>query len=159
MRTSSVSSVILEKVDGYTHADAEVIAATVAEMPDSLGGKRIEIREAELARAGMTPDWMPGVVPRCVPVETKRNHHGERASTVIVGMERVLYRGRWRNAVVLACPVTWQPYPDRIESARRGYEDWWRTLNWVRDGLVTGGMLREVELTCAMPKVLPWDRS
>ncbi|EIE52200.1 hypothetical protein C357_04904, partial [Citreicella sp. 357] len=42
------------KVDGgqhkrgsYTHPDAEVIAATVAGMPDSLGGIRMAIRVAE----------------------------------------------------------------------------------------------------------------
>ena len=39
----------------YTHADAEVVAATLAGMPDSLGGKRMAIYVAELARAGMTP--------------------------------------------------------------------------------------------------------
>jgi hypothetical protein len=55
------------KIGGYTHEDAEVIAATVAGIPDSLGGKRMAIRVAELARAGLTPDWMPGAVPRCVP--------------------------------------------------------------------------------------------
>jgi hypothetical protein len=32
----------------------------------SLGGIRMAIRVAELARVGLTPDWMPGVVPRCV---------------------------------------------------------------------------------------------
>ena len=59
------------KVDGggrssqsYTHQDAEVVAATLAGMPDSRGGKRMAIYVAELARAGMTPDWLPGVVPR-----------------------------------------------------------------------------------------------
>ena len=41
------------KMGGYTHADAEVIAATVAGMPDSLGGKRMAIRVVELARAGL----------------------------------------------------------------------------------------------------------
>ena len=63
------------KVDGgghssqsYTHQDAEIVAATLAGMPDSLGGKRLAIHVAELGRAGMTPDWLPGVVPRCVPV-------------------------------------------------------------------------------------------
>ena len=40
------------KVGSYTHADAEVIAATVAGLPDSMGGKRMAIRVAELARAG-----------------------------------------------------------------------------------------------------------
>ncbi len=146
------------KAGSYTHEDAEVVAATVAGIPDSLGGKRMAIRVTELARAGLTPDWMPGAVPRCVPVETRRNQHGERASTVVVGMERVLYRGRWRSVEVLACPVTWRPHPEQIESARRAYEDWWQALGWVRDGLIDGGMLREVEVTAVMPKVRPWKR-
>lgn len=61
------------KIGGYTHEDAEVIAATVAGTPDSLGGKRMAIRVAELARAGLTPDWMPGAVPRCVPTIVTQN--------------------------------------------------------------------------------------
>ncbi len=65
------------KIGSYTHEDAEVIAATVAGIPDSLGGRRMAIRVAELARAGLTPDWMPGAAPRCVPVDVKRNQHGE----------------------------------------------------------------------------------
>ena len=89
------------KIGSYTHADAEVVAATVAGMPDSLGGKRMAISVAELARDGMTPDWMPGVVPRCVPVETKQNQHGERANTIVVGIERVRTRGKWRTVEVL----------------------------------------------------------
>ena len=144
------------KMGSYTHADAEVVAATVAGMPDSLGGIRMAISVAELARAGMTPDWMPGAVPRCVPLETKQNQHGERSSTIIVGIERVRTRGKWRTVEVLACPVTWRPHPEQIAAARRGYEDWWQAMDWVRDGLVAGRMLREVEVTAAMPKVQPW---
>ena len=151
------------KVDGggsssqsYTHPDAEIVAATLAGIPDSLGGKRMAIHVAELARAGMTPDWLPGAVPRCVPLETKCNQHGERATTIVVGTERVLTRGKWRTVEVLACPVTWRPHPEQIASARRGYEDWCQALDWVRDCLLVGGMLREVEVTGAMPKVLPW---
>ena len=144
------------KMGSYTHADAEVVAATVAGMPDSLGGIRMAISVAELARAGMTPDWMPGVVPRCVPVETKINQHGEQSTTIIVGIERVRTRGKWRTVEVLACPVTWRPYPEQIASARRGYEDWWQALDWVRDELLAGGMLREVEVTATTPKVRPW---
>ena len=44
------------RIGGYTHEDAEVIAATVAGIPDSFGGKRMAIRVVELARAGLTPD-------------------------------------------------------------------------------------------------------
>ncbi|GHE05424.1 hypothetical protein U879_03960 [Defluviimonas sp. 20V17] len=144
------------KIGSSTHPDAEVVAAAVAGLPDSRGGIRMAIRVAELARAGLTPDWMPGAVPRCVPVETKRNQHGERSTTVVVGTERVLHRGKWRSVEVLACPVTWYPHPGQIEGARRGYEDWWRALNWVRDGLVAGGMLREIEVTVVLPKLQPW---
>jgi hypothetical protein len=146
------------KIGGDTHEDAEVIAATVAGMPDALGGKRMAVRVAELARAGLTPDWLPGAVPRCVPVEVKRNQHGARASTMVVGTERVLSRARWRTVDVLACPVTWRPHPQQIEAARRAYDDWWQALGWVRDGLMAGGMMREVKVTAAMPKARPWAR-
>jgi hypothetical protein len=152
------------KVDGgqhkkgsYTHPDAEVIAATVAGMPDRLGGIRMAISVADLARAGITPDWMPGVVPRCVPVETRQNQHGERAVTIVVGTERVKTRGKWRTVEVLACPVTWRPYPEQIAAAPRGYEDWRIALVWLRDGLIVGGMLREMEVTAVMPRVRPWE--
>ena len=144
------------KIGSYTHEDAEVMAATVAGMPDSLGGMRMAIRVAELARAGLTPDWMPGAVPRCVPVDIKRNRHGDRAVSVVVGTERVLVKGKWRTIDIRACPVTWRPHPEQISSARRGYENWWAALDWARDGLVTGGMLREVKVTEKMPKALPW---
>jgi hypothetical protein len=144
------------KIGSYTHEDAEIIAATVAGMPDSLGGKRMAIRVAELARAGLTPDWMPGAVPRCVPVEVKCNQHGERATTILVGTERVLSRGKWRTVEVLACPVTFSPHPQQIEAARRAYDDWWRALDWVRDGLRTGAMLRDLEVMPTMPRVRPW---
>lgn len=144
------------KMGSYTHPDAEVIAATVAGMPDCLGGIRMAIQVAELARAGMTPDWMPGVVPRCVPMEIKHNQHGERATTIVVGTERLKTRGKWRTVEILACPVTWRPHPEQIASARRCYEDWWLALDWVRDGLIAGAMLREVEITPPMPKLRPW---
>ncbi|MBU3032147.1 hypothetical protein [Paracoccus marinaquae] len=144
------------KIGSYTHEDAEVIAACVAGMPDSMGGKRMAIRVAELARAGLTPDWMPSAVPRCVPVEVKRNQHGERAATTVIGTARVLTRGKWRSVDILACPVTFSPHPHQIEAAHRAYDDWWQALGWIRDGLIAGGMLREVEVTEVMPRVRPW---
>ena len=146
------------KMGGYTHEDAEVIAATVAGMPDDLGGKRMAIRVAELARAGLTPDWMPGAVPRCVPMDMKRNRHGDRAVSVVVGTERVLSRGKWRTVEVRACPVTFSPYPQQIEAARRDYLAWRMALRWVRDGLQVGGMLRDIEIVVGLPKANPWNR-
>jgi hypothetical protein len=144
------------KIGSCTHEDAEVIAATVAGMPNSLGGIRMAIRVAELARAGLTPDWMPGAVPRCVPVDIKRNRHGDRAVSVVVGTERILVKGKWRSIDIRACPVTWRPRPEQIASTRRGYDDWWTALDWVRDGLISGQMLSEIAVTNAMPKTNPW---
>lgn len=149
------------KMDSYTHPDAEVIAATVAALPDSLGGKRMAIRVAELARAGLTPDWMPAAVPRCVPAIIKENQHGVRAGTIVVGTERIRVRGptargSWKTVEILACPVTFSPHPQQIESARRSYNDWWQALGWVREGLVEGEMLREVTVVGTMPKPHPW---
>jgi hypothetical protein len=151
------------KIGGYTHEDAEVIAATVAGLPDSLGGKRMAIRIAELARAGLTPDWMPGAVPQCVPSIFKQNQHGTHAGTVVVGTERIRVRGpgaraTWKTINILACPVTFSPHPQQIEAARRGYGDWWQALGWLRDGLIAGGMLRGVEVIAAMPTASPWLR-
>ncbi len=147
------------KLGSYTHADAEVIAATLAGLPDALGGKRMAIRVAELARAGMTPDWMPGAVPRCVPVEVKRNQHGDRAASIVVGTARALVNGKWRTVDVRACPVTFSPHPHQIEAARRAYDDWWQALGWVRDGLIEGRMLLEIEVMTAMPRARPWATS
>ena len=145
------------KIGSYTHEDAEVIAATVAGIPDTLGGKRMAIRVAELARAGLTPDWMPGAVPRCVPVEVKRNQHGERAATMVVGTERVLSRGKWRTVEVLACPVTFSPHPQQIRAARRAYVDWYSALGWVREGLQASGLMQEIEVKDVMPRETPWE--
>jgi len=77
------------------------------------------------------------------------------AASIVVGTERVMVSGKWRTIEVRACPVTWRPHPEQIASTRRGYEDWWQALDWVRDGLMAGGMLQEVEVLGVMPKVKP----
>jgi hypothetical protein len=147
------------KIRSYTHSDAEFVAATLAGLPDSLDGKRMAIHVAALARAGLTPDWMPGAVSRCGPVAVKQNQHGERAATIVVSTERVLDRKGWQTVDVLACPVNRGPHPEQIAFAQRGYEDWWQALDWVRDGLKVGGMLRDMEVTVVVPKVRPWKTS
>lgn len=132
-------------------------------IPDTLGSKRMAIRVAELARAGLPPHWMPGAVPRCAPSIVKRNQHGTHAGTVVVGIDRVHVRGQgaratWKTIDILACPVTFSPQPQQTEAARRGYDDRWQALGWLRDGLIAGGMLREVEVAGAMPKAQSWHR-
>lgn len=58
------------KIGSYTHEDAAVVDATVGGLPDALGGKRMAIRIAELARAGRDARtryrnvcrWKPGAI-------------------------------------------------------------------------------------------------
>jgi hypothetical protein len=139
------------KMGSYTHPDAEVIAATVAGMPDSLGGIRMAIQRGRTGARWADPGLDAGRRPalradgnqeqpawRAGNNHRRRHRAGENARQVA-------------NGRVLACPVTWRPHPEQIASARRGYEDWWQALDWVRDGLIAGGMLREVEVTAAMP--------
>lgn len=144
------------KLGSHTHPDAEVIAAIVAGLPDHLGGRRMAIRVTELARAGITPDWMPGVVPRCVPQDVRENQHGPKAVTIVVGTERVWSRGKWRTVEVRACPVTWRPHPEQIKAARRAYHDWWLALDWVQEALQKVRLMRDIVLTSAMPRSQPW---
>jgi len=104
---------------------------------------------------------MPGAVPRCLPTIVKQNQHGTHAGAIVVGTERIRVRGpgaraTWKTIDILACPVTFSPHPHQIEAARRRYDDWRQALGWVREGLIAGGMLRELEVTVAMPKARPW---
>lgn len=141
------------------HDDAELVAAVVAGMPSEHGGRRMALQVAELARTGLTVDWMPGAVPRVVPREWKRTKHGPRAATRVVGVERVRTRGRWREVEVRACPIAFDPSPQRIESAREAYARWRAALGWVRDAVRAGRMLRDHELLEALPPERPWERS
>lgn len=54
-------------------------------LPYSLCEIRMAIRVAELARAGLTLDWMPGAVSRCVPTLVRQNLHGTHVSAVTRG--------------------------------------------------------------------------
>ena len=89
----------------------------------------------------------------------KRHQHGERATTVVVGTERVLSRGKWRTVEVRACPVMFHPDLRQIEAARRAYVQWTQALHWVKDGLMIGGMLRNLDLIHTMPAATPWTKS
>jgi len=140
------------------HEDAEVVAAVVANISDDVGGIRMGIRVAELARAGLTPDWMPGAEPRCVPVEWRQTKHGARAQSEVCGQHVVRSRGRLRTIEVRCCPVKFDPHPGIIDAARRSYDEWRAALVYVRDALDAGGMLRSHTLEERLPPAHPWTR-
>jgi len=148
------------------HEDAEVIAASLANLPSDLGGKRAAIQVAELSRSSMTPDWMPDAKPRIIPrewarkhgktercgvwIETVREPHPTNPARTIKTQKR--HEIRWT-------PCTWDPSQQQIEAARRGYKTWWQALHETRAALLEGGMLREIKLTSVLPPERPWEQS
>jgi hypothetical protein len=139
------------------HDDAEIIASFVANLREGCGGRGMAVEIARLARCGAVPDWMPGAVPRCVPVDVVENRHGVFARTSVVGRVEVRgRRGRRKVVDVLACPVTFRPTAAQIAAARREYLLWWSALLHLRDEIAGAG-LRRIELTREMPPQRPWD--
>ncbi len=141
------------------HEDAETIAAIVANLADIVGGRFMATVVAGHARAGTTPDWLPGVKARVVPVEWRTNSHGTRAATEVIGHYRAVSRGRKVEREILWCPVTFDPHPHLIEQRRTAYIEWWFALSEIRRNLQACGMLREISITDAMPPRAPWKKS
>lgn len=139
------------------HEDAELVAAILQNLPVERGGLRMAIYMAELARAGITPDWMPEACPKVVPVGWKETKHGTFAQTEVVEMVKYRHRGRLMKREVRACPVTYAPSAAKIASARRAYLDWWGALRDLRCDLQLIKM-RDHELSMAMPPMQPWER-
>lgn len=151
------------KIDGggtsEPHPDADIVASALAALPDARGGRRMAIWIAELARAGMRPDWMEGAAPRCVPVETHTNRHGVRAKSEPCGVVDVVSRGRKVQVELRWCPVTFTPTAQQIASARRAYMDWWGALHDLRHSFQFYGGLTAWRVTDEMPPRTPWVKS
>lgn len=139
--------------------DADIIASAVAHLPQAMGGMRMALRIAELARAGMVEDWGQDLHPRCIPVAWKgENQHGPQAETTLVGYERILSRGQWREFEVRACPVTFTASPARITAARCAWTSWRNALAWLAQGLRSQGTLDRVTIADGLPEAEPWVR-
>lgn len=147
--------------------DAEVIAAFVANLDIGKGGRRMAIRIAELAAAGITPDWMPDARPRYVPAEWRMTKHGMFAKAAdaddlgVEGWPSIQRRNRKGVVVkhpVRYCPVRVTPTARQIGAARREYLNWWGALLFLAADLRNCGMLDQVEITNAMPPMTPWRR-
>ncbi|MFQ6551890.1 hypothetical protein AAD018_006025 [Aestuariibius insulae] len=146
------------------HEDAETIAAVLADLPTELGGRRMAITIAELARTGRQPDWMPEARPRIEPVERNLKGMAKTAVLETLTVRRPMrngLRGRsWvsRKVEVRWCPCRWHPDAAEISAARNAYIRWWMAVDWLRRKLKTEGVLRKVRLSDAMPEATPWRK-
>ena len=144
------------------HEDAETIAAVLANLPDLVGGTRMAVCVAELARAGLQPDWMPDAQPRLEPIERNRKGQAKTEVCEVIHLPRPMRNGRrgtmWvnRKVPIRWCPCRWVPDAAQISAARSAYSRWWMALDRVRLDLRASGMLRAFDLTDDMPKAAPW---
>lgn len=134
--------------------DAEIIADAVAWACHP----SMAIIVADYARACRIPDYMDGLEPKCVPTGWKKNRHGWRAVSKIVGHDSVERKGRIVREPRRACPVTYAPSPSEIAKARRKYLDWWGALLSVRAVLVNADMICH-SVSTVMPPKRPWEKS
>ena len=150
------------KIDGggtsEPHPDADIVVSALASLPEARGGARMAIWIAELARAGLRPDWMENATPRCVPVDLSRESPGRPPKSEVCGTVEVISRGRKRVVDVRWCPVTFTPTAQQIASARRSYMLWWDALHDLRINMQHGG-LTAWRVTNDMPPRKPWLKS
>ena len=145
------------------HPDADLVAAAVTMLPEGCGGQRMAITIAELARAGLTPDWR--VVTRIEPAQWEGNAHGRHSATADASL---LGHGGWpnwerrnrRGGIVLEqvryCPVTIRGGAAEVAAKRRAYLLWWSALLELRATFQLGRDLSAWTVTAAMPPREPW---
>jgi len=145
-----------------SHHDADIVAATLAVLPDGCGGWHMATAIAELARAGITPDWHRN--PQVVPVDTVTNRYGHHAKTAdakqlgSIGWPHQSRRNRKGRTVydpVLFTPVVIRPSAAQVTRSRRAYLDWYGALLDIRSAL-QHSVLTSFIVTDRMPARAPW---
>lgn len=153
------------------HQDAELVAATVRHLPESVGGLRMAVRVVELARAGLIPDWMPNAVPRLYPSSVQQSN-GDwvmgKPEVVSIIYEDVFvphpknpkkHIKRQKQTKVMATPCRWIPSRYQISRSRELYIEWWIALVEIQHRLKGHKGLRKYEVTDHLPQMKPWENS
>ena len=137
--------------------DADIIASEVAGLPQHLGGRRMAVQIAGLARTGQAPDWGRDLTPRCIPKAWKHeNQNGPSAATELVEVLTLGQQGRTRQFKVYCCPVTFTASAVRIAAARAQYLAWIEALAWLAMQLRAKSVLDRISITPMLPQMEPW---
>jgi hypothetical protein len=170
IQRAKLGGVHIDQSRGFSspHIDAEIIAGAVTGIPNRLGGRGMATRMAELARSGIIPEWMPGAVPRLVPLAWRANNQtGQLAKSEVIATYTEAYFvrhsknptrkvKRYRKVAIEMTPCRWDPSRQQITNVRAGYSSWWAALDHIRQTIVRGGFLSTITLTDEMPPRAPW---
>ncbi|MCF7700540.1 hypothetical protein GLR48_14645 [Loktanella sp. M215] len=145
------------------HPDADLVAAAVAVLPEGCGGARMAVTIAELARAGMMPEWH---VPTWIePLKWGTSRYGRYAVTADAaelgagGWPHQPYttrKGGNRFEEVRYCPVNIRGGVAEVTAKRRAWLLWWSALLELRNTFQLGGDLSAWSVTATMPPREPW---
>ncbi len=150
------------------HPDADLVAGSLAVLPEGCGGRRTAIWVAELARAGRAPDWMEDETPRLVAAEFGRNRYGDFAKTENsaelgeLGWPAQPRRNRKGVVVydpVMFTPCRWTVTAQQIAQARRAYLEWWGVLLELKAMFQNCKGLSGFTVTDEMPEKAPWRKT
>lgn len=150
------------RIDGggrsYPDADADLVASALVVWADWYGSRRMAVAVAELARARAVPDAMIGLVPRLVPVATRRNQTGVWAVTKSIGTCIDTSGRKTKRVDVRVCPVVQRPDAGMIAAARRDYLRWWSTLRDLRNSFQDHNDMSRWRVSDVMPPREPWKK-
>ena len=141
-----------------SHPDADLVASALAVLPEGCGGRRMAIWIAELARAGLMPDWGSDLQPRCIPMGWRRCKHGVYAErTLWTGDARV---GRWPANHLgkedgYVCLVRYEGDAREQAGRRRAWLQWWSALLELRQTFQHSG-LTAFSVSIDLPPQRPW---
>ena len=138
------------------HPDAEAVADALAQLPEGVGGRRMALTIAELARAGQPHGWGARAAPQVQPRAWRETKHGRFAETERCGLVRYRSRGKDREVEARWCPITIENHPRDEARARRAYLLWWSALRELRDTFRVYGGLTGHSVSLRLPSHLPW---
>lgn len=151
------------RIDGggrsYPDADADLVAAAVAALPEGCGGRGMAVQIAELARTRRAPDLMLDAVPRCYPVSMNRNQHGGSAMTEHVCYVTDVSGRKPKRWDVRVCPVSYSNVGGEVARARRNYLQWRLALLELKQTFVIYSNLSRWLLTDHLPDPAPWQNN
>lgn len=143
------------------HHDADMVAASLACLPEGCGGRRMAVLIAELARVGERPDWMQGARAACRPIAWRGSKHGQFA----VVEQCTAIGSRWpatqlgTRADGSWCRVSYSGLVRDVAAARRRYLGWYGALLHLRYVLQVSCPLTSFTVSQAMPERNPWRKA
>lgn len=165
------------RVDGggrsYPDADADLVAAAVAALPEGCGGRSMAVQIAELSRHRRVPDLLEGVVVTMGDVDPVRlsgvvacqaasmngNAAYQRANTEHLEYMTDTSGLRSKRWEVRQCPVRYRVLHPSIARARRNYLQWRLALLELKQTFVSYNNLSRWCVTTVLPPRAPWQNN